>query len=53
MRIREPGRVCEGLWFLGHKESGVYLLEGKNHSMFISGGMGQFGMRTSPASPRM
>ena len=40
MRIREPGKICEGLWFLGHKESGVYLLEGINHSMFLSGGMG-------------
>ncbi len=39
MRNREPGKVCEGLWFLGKEESGVYLLEGKDQSMLISGGM--------------
>jgi glyoxylase-like metal-dependent hydrolase (beta-lactamase superfamily II) len=39
MRIRKPGKVQEGVWFLGRKESGVYLLEGKNGSMIISGGM--------------
>ena len=39
MRIRKPGRVKEGLWFLGREETGVYLLEGKQESMIISGGM--------------
>ncbi|MBW2065147.1 MAG: MBL fold metallo-hydrolase [Deltaproteobacteria bacterium] len=39
MRIREPGKVCEGLWYLGRKESGVYLLEGSKEAMIISGGM--------------
>jgi glyoxylase-like metal-dependent hydrolase (beta-lactamase superfamily II) len=39
MRIRSPGKVREGLWFLGCEESGVYLLEGKNEAMIISGGM--------------
>jgi len=39
MRIRKPGKVREGVWFLGRKESGVYLLEGKDGSMIISGGM--------------
>ena len=39
MRIREPGKICEGLWFLGHSDTGVYLLEGRDHSMIISGGM--------------
>lgn len=39
MRIRKPGKVREGIWFLGRKESGVYLLEGKDGSMIISGGM--------------
>ena len=39
MRVRKPGRVREGVWFLGRKESGVYLLEGKKSSMIISGGM--------------
>jgi len=39
MRIRKPGKVREKLWFLGSEESCVYLLEGKNGSMLISGGM--------------
>jgi glyoxylase-like metal-dependent hydrolase (beta-lactamase superfamily II) len=39
MRIRKPGKVREGLWFLGCEESGIYLLEGKNGSMILSGGM--------------
>ena len=39
MRIRRPGRVRDGIWFLGREESGIYLLEGKNGSMIISGGM--------------
>jgi len=39
MRIRKPGRVHERIWFLGREESGVYLLEGKEGSMIVSGGM--------------
>ncbi len=39
MRIRKPGKVCERIWFLGREESGVYLLEGNNVSMIVSGGM--------------
>ncbi len=39
MRIRKPGRVRDGIWFLGCEESGVYLLEGKSGSMLVSGGM--------------
>jgi glyoxylase-like metal-dependent hydrolase (beta-lactamase superfamily II) len=39
MRIRKPGKVREGIWFLGCEESGIYLLEGKDGSMIISGGM--------------
>ena len=39
MRIRKPGRVKEGLWFLGREETGLYLLEGRRESMIISGGM--------------
>jgi len=38
MRCQTPGKVCEGLWYLGHPESGVYLLEGSNESIIISGG---------------
>jgi glyoxylase-like metal-dependent hydrolase (beta-lactamase superfamily II) len=39
VRIRKPGRVKEGLWFLGREETGLYLLEGRHESMVISGGM--------------
>jgi glyoxylase-like metal-dependent hydrolase (beta-lactamase superfamily II) len=39
MRIRQPGRIREQIWFLGREESGVYLLEGKDHAMILSGGM--------------
>ncbi len=39
VRIREPGQICKGLWFLGCVESGVYLLEGEKKSLLISGGM--------------
>ena len=39
MRIRKPGKVCEGIWFLGREESGIYLLEGNEGSMIVSGGM--------------
>jgi len=39
MRIRKPGKIREGLWFLGCEESGVYLLEGRDGILIISGGM--------------
>ena len=39
MRIRKAGKVIERLWFLGREESGVYLLEGNDGSMIVSGGM--------------
>ena len=39
MRIREPGKVREKLWFLGREESCVYVLEGSKESMIVSGGM--------------
>jgi glyoxylase-like metal-dependent hydrolase (beta-lactamase superfamily II) len=39
MRIRKPGRVRDQIWFLGREESGIYLLEGRDGSMIISGGM--------------
>ena len=38
MRIRRPGKVRDRLWFLGREESGIYLLEGENGFMIISGG---------------
>ncbi|HUL38629.1 MAG TPA: MBL fold metallo-hydrolase, partial [Thermodesulfobacteriota bacterium] len=39
MRIRKPGKVHDRIWFLGREESGVYLLDGTNGSMIVSGGM--------------
>jgi len=39
MRIRNPGKVRDRLWFLGREESGIYLLEGKDGFMIVSGGM--------------
>ncbi len=39
MRIRKPGKVREGIWFLGREESGVYLLEGRDGFLMVSGGM--------------
>jgi len=39
MRIRKPGKIRDQLWFLGSEESCVYLLEGRNESMFVSGGL--------------
>ncbi len=39
MRIRKPGKVRDRLWFLGREESGIYLLEGKDESLILSGGM--------------
>ena len=39
MRIRKPGRIRDQLWFLGSEESCVYLLEGRERSMLVSGGL--------------
>lgn len=39
MRIQKPGKVGDHLWLLGHEASGVYLLEGKEGSIIISGGV--------------
>lgn len=39
MRNRNAGKVCDRLWYLGREESGVYLLEGNDSSLIISGGM--------------
>lgn len=39
VNCQTPGKVCDGLWYLGRSESGVYLLEGRNGSIIISGGM--------------
>src|SRR4030043_435198 len=39
MRIRRPGKIRDQLWFLGSEESCVYLLEGRDESMLVSGGL--------------
>ena len=39
MRAHKTGKICDGLWYLGRKESGVYWLEGNDSSIIISGGM--------------
>jgi glyoxylase-like metal-dependent hydrolase (beta-lactamase superfamily II) len=39
MRIRKPGKIRSGLWALGREESRVYLIEGNDASMIVSGGM--------------
>ena len=39
MRSCSPGRIGERLWYLGREESGIYLLEGDECSLIISGGM--------------
>jgi len=39
MRLCKPGKVQDHLWYLGHEESGVYLLESLDGSIIINGGM--------------
>ena len=39
MRVRKPGKIRDHLWFLGSEESCVYLLEGRDESMLVSGGL--------------
>jgi glyoxylase-like metal-dependent hydrolase (beta-lactamase superfamily II) len=39
VNCQNPGKVCDGLWYLGRPESGVYLLEGRDGSIIINGGM--------------
>jgi len=39
VRKRTPGKIRDQLWYLGREESGVYLLEGSEESMILSGGM--------------
>ena len=39
MRSRKAGRIGAQLWYLGREESGIYLLEGRESSILISGGM--------------
>jgi glyoxylase-like metal-dependent hydrolase (beta-lactamase superfamily II) len=39
VRIRDFGKVRDNLWHLGREESGIYVLQGLEHSMIINGGM--------------
>lgn len=39
MRIRQPGKIRDNLWFFGREESCIYLLEGNAQSMIVSGGI--------------
>ncbi len=39
MRTRQAGKVADGLWYLGREESGSYVLEGKDSSILINGGL--------------
>ncbi len=39
MRIRNPGKILDHLWYLGHEESGIYLLDGGDEAMIINGGL--------------
>ncbi len=39
MRDCSSGRIGDRLWYLGRKESGVYLLEGDACTLIVSGGM--------------
>lgn len=39
MRIRQQGKITEGLWCLGRDESCVYLIQGQKESILISGGI--------------
>jgi len=38
MRIRKPGKILDHLWYLGREESGIYLLDGGDEAIIISGG---------------
>jgi len=39
MRIRTAGKICDHVWYFGREESGIYLVEGSEFSMIISGGL--------------
>lgn len=39
MRSHKTGKICDGLYYLGRKETGVYWLEGNGSAIIISGGM--------------
>jgi len=39
LRIRKAGKICDNVWYLGREESGIYLVEGSEASLIISGGL--------------
>ena len=39
MRHRTAGKIADNLWYLGREEAGVYILEGKEGSIMINGGL--------------
>lgn len=39
MRVRKAGKITDHLWYLGREEAGVYVLEGKDSSIIINGGL--------------
>lgn len=39
MRFRKAGKITDNLWYLGREESGIYVLEGKDGSIMINGGL--------------
>ena len=39
MRSHDPGKVKEGLWYLGRPETGVYWIQGTERAIILSGGM--------------
>ena len=38
MRIRATGKIAEGFWHLGNRETSSYALQGRNGTMLINGG---------------
>lgn len=39
MRFRTAAKIADNLWYLGREEAGVYVLEGKDSSVMINGGL--------------
>ena len=39
MRIQKPGKILNNLWYLGHEESAIHLLDGGDEVMIINGGL--------------
>ncbi len=39
MRSWKPGKILDNLWYLGHEESGIYLLDSADEAILISGGI--------------